>query len=246
MSSSWYGNCTRSFPSRETDGSFGPREHGVEIEHCHVVAAVVDSQFSTSQRLNRAHWGVAAVLHRRGGNRRRTVCPAGWQSTEQFVVDRLGVGDGQPFSPRPVDPLAFRSRFELGKQDLNMMIWFWPAGSAGVTGVGAVLAASAYSGKQSAHRPREPFRPVADVGAVADPVGPPAVVGVADEVVVVGQGAPQPAVVAQPVLPAGVVDEDELDGRFGRLRIVTLRYQSSKQTGKLANQIAEASVATTL
>ena len=53
-----------------------------------------------------------------------------------------------------------------------------------------------------------------DVGVVADAVRPPAVVGVTDEVVVVTQGDAQTAVVVgQPVFAAGVVNEDEFDGR---------------------------------
>ena len=67
----------------------------------------------------------------------------------------------------------------------------------------------------SAWRPAEPVPPVADVGAVAD-LRPPAVVGVADEVVVVAQRHAEPAVtVRQPGLAGGVVDEDELDREAG-------------------------------
>ena len=53
---------------------------------------------------------------------------------------------------------------------------------------------------------------MADVGVAADTVRPPTVVGVADEIVVVAQSDPQTAVaVGQPVLTAGMVDEDQLD-----------------------------------
>ena len=58
----------------------------------------------------------------------------------------------------------------------------------------------------------KPFRPVGDVGAVADGFRSPAVVGVADEIVVLVERPAEVAVaVGQPVFAGGMMDEDELD-----------------------------------
>jgi hypothetical protein len=52
---------------------------------------------------------------------------------------------------------------------------------------------------------------MANVSGITDVFWPPAVIGVADEVVVVPHGEAQVAVtVGQPVLAGGVVDEDQL------------------------------------
>ncbi len=69
----------------------------------------------------------------------------------------------------------------------------------------------------------KPLRPVQDVGAIADAVWPPAVVGVADEVVVVPQSEAQVAVaIGQPVFSSRVVDEDQLDHLVRWVGVVSL------------------------
>jgi hypothetical protein len=67
----------------------------------------------------------------------------------------------------------------------------------------------------------EPRPPVSDISGIADAIWPPAVVGVADIVVIVSQGDSQTAVaIPQPVLAAGVMDEYELDGGFRRTDVI--------------------------
>ena len=69
----------------------------------------------------------------------------------------------------------------------------------------------------------EPFLPVGDVGAIADRIRSPAVVRVADEVVVFTQFQAEVAIaVGQPVLAGRVVDEDQLHRLIGWVGVIGL------------------------
>ncbi len=75
----------------------------------------------------------------------------------------------------------------------------------------------------------KPFRPVGDVGAVANAIGPPAVVGVADKVVILAKCTTEVSIaIREPVFACGVVDEDQLES-FGRG--ATLRRGGGEEEG---------------
>jgi hypothetical protein len=102
----------------------------------------------------------------------------------------------------------------VGKAGFEHNDLVFAAGIGHCAGVGRVLFVVVVQGLRvpGAVRAAEPEPPMADVGVVADAVRPPTVVGIADEVMVAAQSYSQFAMfIVQPVLAAGMMDENQFD-----------------------------------
>ena len=83
----------------------------------------------------------------------------------------------------------------------------------------------------AAAAPGEPLRPVDDVGAIPNAIGPPAIIRVADEEVVLSQCPAQTTVgVSEPVLTTRMMDEHKLDRVFRASLRKRLRVKRARRT----------------
>ena len=208
----------------------GIGEHVVEIKDGHVVERVVilaqpvvHQPLVEGARVGR----IGRVAQWRRGDDNKELIRAGGKIFQDFVVDIFRSTHRHIFvSARRIIwiPVQFRVR-ETGFEHDDLVL---AAGVRQAARVGRILFAFIekrvhISGCFTA---AEPFHPVWDVGAVADAVRPPAIVGIADEVVVLTERAPQVTVaIRQPVLTGGVMDEDEFYRLTRRVRIFTLRWR---------------------
>ena len=215
-------------------------QHVVEIEDGHVgLGIVVLGQPVVIQPLVKGAGvgGIRTVPQRRGGDDDEKFFGMRAEVRQDLVVDPLGMSHRQPaVRVGRVAGTAFqRGVGEAGLEHDDLILATGVCEGARVTGVLRILR------KQSGHvRGRipagEPFRPVGDVGAVADVVWAPAVVSIADEIIVLAEGESQPAVVVtKPVLAGGMVDEDQLDGG-GRRKWLCLRCPGLGQKADQSNQ----------
>ena len=211
-------------------------EHVVEIPDGHVIVGIaVQPIFYQPGVEGPRVVGPGGRLHGRRADDHEELVLARGEVLQQVNVDPLGVGHGVVgvalggFAPQRIAADGRRGlcrvppQVGIGIAGLEQDDLVLAAGVGGQAGVPGVLTALGVQGRQSgpAVGAAEPRPPVADVRAVADAIRPPAVVGVGDEGVVVPQGQPQAAVaVVQPVLAAGMVDEDQLHRLGGRVGVV--------------------------
>ena len=209
------------------------REDVVEIEDEDVLSWVSREPFGREPLVERPGVrGIGSVRERGGGDHHEEGLRLRSEVLEDVDVDSLRVCHGMVLRAaivafqgvvadrrHRVEGAALKGRVrEAGFEDHDPVLSARVGGEAGVP-AGGVLAGFVEEGGEVPGRLRapEPRPPVTDVGGRSYSVGPPAVVGVADEVVVLPQGDAQPAViVGKPVLAGGMVDEDNFDRGFRR------------------------------
>ena len=208
----------------------GTCENIVEIKDRHIVERVMvlvqpilEKPLVESPRV----FSVSRIGKRRRSNdNEEFIRPAG-EVLQNFIVNKFGVANGKPaFRVRWIIWIAFERRiWKAGLEHDDLVL------ASRIIERPRVIRILSTLIEQRVHKARrvvagEPFKPIRYVGAVANPIGPPAIVGITDEVVILAESQTQAAIaIAQPVLPCGVVDKDKFDDAFRRTRIIRLAHQ---------------------
>ena len=202
-----------------------PSEHIVKIEHGHIVAGITLQPIVHQPAIEGPGiGGKGPVLNRWRGDGDKELVRPGLKIGQQIMIDRLGVADTEVATALgEVIRLAMQVR--IGEAGLEHDDPVFATRILFASCKGRMLPAFTIEGVEIclAFTAGKPPGPVRDVGAVANAVRPPAVIGVADKIVVLVKGLPQIAVaVRQPVLTTGVMDEHQLDGLVRRSGIIRL------------------------